>query len=332
MDTRAIRRLMNEQDGLISRRQAHDLGAAPEDIRRLVRRREWARVHPGVFVNHTGDLSWQQRAWAAVLYAAPAALSAESALRAANGPGHRDHDDRGQIHIAVDRSRTVITPSEIVVHRLHQLDDRVQWNLAPPRLRIEEAVLDVAAASADVFSAISVLADAVQSRRTTAERLRRTLDTRSRIARRQLLESLLDDVAAGACSALEHAYLTRVERAHGLPAARRQVRASSRGPIYRDVVYEGLDLVVELDGRLDHTRVRHRDRDLDRDLDAALDDQLTVRLGWGQVVGRPCVTATKVAQLLRRRGWSRPPRPCAQCRRDGVDFESPGDPKSTLSA
>ena len=48
----------------------------------MLRRREWARVHPGVYVAHTGPLSWPQRAWSAVLLVAPAALSGSSALHA----------------------------------------------------------------------------------------------------------------------------------------------------------------------------------------------------------------------------------------------------------
>jgi hypothetical protein len=239
------------------------------------------------------------------------------------------------VHVAVDRSRTVVAPAGIVVHRLVDLDTRVRWNLGPPRLCIEEAVLDVAAAAPDDHSAIAVLADAVQSRRTTAERMLGTLGGRNRIARRPLLQSVLVDVAAGACSALEHAYLTRVERPHALPRAGRQVRASSRGPIYRDVLYERLHTVVELDGRLDHTRARERDRDLERDLDAALDDLLTIRLSWGQVVGRSCLTATKVAKVLQRRGWRGALRPCPGCPgvfADDVDFGSPGGTRSTRSA
>jgi hypothetical protein len=333
MARRDLEDLMSRQDGLVNRRQAMGHGLSEADLRRLVRRREWARVHPGVFIDHTGPLTWQQRAWAAVLYAAPAALCATSALRAANGPGHRDHDDDGPIHVAIDRGRTVLTPSEIVAHRLIDLAARAQWNLSPPRLRVEEAVLDVAAAATDDYAAIAVLAETVQSRRTTAPRLLETLEARSRIARRHLLEGVLGDIAQGACSALEHAYLTRVERPHGLPVAARQVRASSRGPIYRDVVYSGLDTIVELDGRLDHTRVVDRDRDLDRDLDAALDQQLTVRLGWGQVVHRPCVTARKIGKLLRQRGWQGSPRRCRHCSNaDDVGSRSPDDRKSTRSA
>ncbi|MEO7943592.1 MAG: hypothetical protein ABIR34_09350 [Marmoricola sp.] len=329
MDHRAIRQLMSDQD-------RGDQPSSDGEARCHPRRHP--SVHPPLSNGRactpasnstTGELTWQQRAWAAVLFAAPAALCAGSALRAANGPGHRDHDDEGAIHVAVDATRTVITPVGVRAHRLVGLESRTQWNRSPPRLRIEEAVTDVAAAARDDFSAIAVLAEAVQSRRTTADRLRRALDARTRIARRDFLAGVLDDVADGACSALEHAYLTRVERPHGLPWAQRQVRASSRGPVYRDVVYQGMNVLVELDGRLDHTRVRDRDRDLDRDLDAALDEQLTVRLGWGQAVDRPCVTAMKMAHVLRQRGWTGIPRRCHLC---DVDLEPPGDPKSTLSA
>jgi hypothetical protein len=333
VDRLAIDQLLRSQDGTISRSQALELGATPADLRRLVRRRELARVHHGVFVDHTGPLTWRQRAWAAVLYAAPAALSGASALRAANGPGHRGHDDDGPIHVAVGRERTLVAPTGVVLRRTSNLASRVQWNLAPPRLKIEEAVLDVAAASKNDLEAVATLADAVGSRRTTAARLQAALDARARIGRRELVSAVLSDVATGACSALEHAYLTQVERPHGLPVARRQVRASSRGPVYRDVLYEDFATVVELDGRLDHTRVRDRDRDLDRYLDAALEALLTVRLGWGQTVGRPCVTARKLGRLLQQRGWTGSAYTCPSCgREDGVASESSGDPKATRSA
>ena len=83
------------------------------------------------------------------------------------------------------------------------------------------------------------------------------------------------------------------------------------GPrIYRDVSYPAYDQVVELDGRLFHDSALDRDADLDRDLDAAVDRLGTVRLGWGQVFGRPCRTAARVALLLQYRGWPGSPTPC----------------------
>lgn len=315
-DTRVlddVAELLELQSGVISRRQVHDAGLGDHDIRRYLRRREWAPVHDGVYVEHTGPLTWVQRAWAAVLFAWPACLCLDSALRAAGGPGRRDHDDDGPIHVAVESSRRVRAPSGVVVHRLRGLEQKSLWNTCPPRLRIEEAALDVAARTTSDFDAISTLADFVQSRQTTAARLLRALRGRARIARREFLEEVLIDVGEGACSALEHAYLTRVERAHGLPAANRQLRASARNPVYRDVLYRDQGLVVELDGRLFHDNARARDRDLDRDLDAAVDGLSGVRIGWGQAVGQPCATAVRIGRILNRLGWTGEVVPCPAC-------------------
>lgn len=310
--------LLSQQAGVVARRQAIEAGLDDSDFRRLLRRRELVTFHPGVYVDHTGPLSWEQRAWAAVLFAGArhsgsggggAALCDQSALHAwgLGTPGD------GPVHVAIDRRRRVRPPAGIVVHRLLDLDARTLWNLSPPRLRLEEAVLDVAAAARDELAAVGVLSAAVSDRRTTARRLATTLAARSRIARRSFLGSVLDDLDRGTCSVLEHGYLHRVERAHGLPRGRRQAVGRSRGRIYRDVLYEEFAQVVELDGWLDHTGAEARDRDLERDLDAAVEGLATVRLGWGQVFRRPCLTARRLAALLRRAGWSGELRTCADC-------------------
>jgi hypothetical protein len=160
---------------------------------------------------------------------------------------------------------------------------------------------------------VAVVADAVRSRCTTVAHLEDALARRSRIARRRFLGDVLADVRQGTCSVLEHGYLTRVERPHGLPTGRRQARESSRGTVYRDVTYDGLDRIVELDGRLFHTSAMERDRDLDRDLDSAADGRVTVRLGWGQVFDRPCPTALRVGAWLQAAGWDGTPRRCPGC-------------------
>lgn len=278
----------------------------------MLRRRELTRVHAGVFVEHTGPLSWTQRAWAGVLHTWPAVLFGRSAIRATRGPGHRGGDDDGPIHVAVARDRHLAAASGVALHRVTDLDRRSHWNLSPPRMRVEEAVLDVAAAADDAFTAAAVVGHAVQGRLTTPQRLLVPLRERQRIAHRMLLTGIIEDAAVGACSALERAYLVDVERAHGMRTAQRQVRASIRGPVYRDVEYAGR-VVVELDGRLDHSAFRDRDRDLDRDLDAAIDGRVTVRLGWGQVVGRPCRTARAVDRLLRAHGVASHFRSCPRC-------------------
>ncbi|MGA5546346.1 type IV toxin-antitoxin system AbiEi family antitoxin domain-containing protein [Mycobacterium sp. NPDC051198] len=288
-----IEDVLRQQSGVISRRQALDAGLQQHDIRRLLRRNEWARVHDGVYVDHTGPLSWLQRAWAAVLYAAPAALCLESALT----------DEGAVIHVAVSRDRGVLAePPGVRIHHLAHLQERVLWHAGPPRLRFEEAALDVACQAVSEFDAIAVLADACQSRRTTARRLLRALDARRRVRRRRWLRAVIVDIAEGSCSVLEHGYLNRVERAHGLPRAARQKRSTSSVKVsYRDVEYDRR-LVVELDGLLFHNTASARNKDVERDLDAAVDGLSTVRLSYRQVFDRPCRTAAKIAQVMRRHG------------------------------
>nr|WP_218861816.1 hypothetical protein [Nocardioides panzhihuensis] len=86
------------QDGVASRAQLTWGGYTPNDIRRAIRRRDMQLVHRGVYVTHTGPPTWRQRAWAAVLYAEPAALCGPSVLEPS-----RTEDAAGPIHVAIDR-------------------------------------------------------------------------------------------------------------------------------------------------------------------------------------------------------------------------------------
>ena len=309
--------LVTAQNGVVSRAQALRSGLQPHDLRRLVRRRELAVMHPGVYVAHTGEPTWVQRAWGAVLACASpqgiggeslgAALAGSSAMRASDGPG-RSGEPHGPIEVAIPRTRRVVAPPRVVVTRTFLLDERVQWNLGPPRMRYDEAALDVALAASGDFAAVGAVARAVQGRHTTALRMRQALASRSKASRRDFLDAVLRDVAGGTCSVLEHAFLSGVQRPHGLPQARRQVRAgTATGIVYRDAAYG--ERLLELDGRLWHDTAEQRDRDFERDLDAAVEGKDTVRLTWGQVVGRPCSTASKLSALLERDGWP-PGRPC----------------------
>lgn len=310
--------ILDQQDGVIGRRQALAAGLSPTDVARMVRRRAWTQVHPGVYVTHNGPMTWRQRAWAAVLAVWPAALAGHSARRAHEGPGRRGDDDRA-IEVVVAHSRRVQAPAGVVVTRRRRFPEVVQWNLGPPRLRYDDAILDLADNAPTDLAAVAVLADACGGRRTSAARLRTRLDTTPWLHRRVWLAAILDDVAEGTCSVLEHGYLTLVERPHGLPRGSRQVAArDSQGRrMLRDVVYRGERprwcRIVELDGRLGHTTTTDRDRDLDRDLDAAVDGALTIRLGYGQVFERACLTANRLGAVLRNDGWRGRPSTCPAC-------------------
>lgn len=305
-----ITRLSEMRAGVLCRRQALANGPTPADIERLLRRREWVRLLPGVFVNHTGPPSWVQRAWAGVLHHEPAALGGQSALRAAVGAGWRHHDEHALITIAIGLHRSLQAVPGYRLVPTTALTERVAWNASPPRLSVEHAVLDLAS-GLDAYPAIGLLADLCQTRRTTAPRIVAALGSRRRIRGRAWLESVLTDIADGTCSVLEHGYLTRVERPHGLPTGERQTSATDgRRPVYRDVTYRDYGLDVELDGRLFHDSAGQRDSDLERDLVAAQADRRTVRLGWGQVFDRGCRTAGRVHALLRLGGWDGRLRTC----------------------
>ncbi len=300
------------QGGLVTRSQLTEIGFREHDVARMVRRRELVRVHPGVYVDHTGPLSWHQRSWAAVLACWPAGLRGSSALRSSDPRRRNDADDQAPIEVVVDWRRSPKVPG-VDVQRSRTFPANVVWSAYPPRQRSEEFVLDLAASAPTDLAAVGVIADAVGARRVTPSDLRRALADRTRIARRTFLSAVIDDAAAGTCSTLEHGYLHRVERAHGLPAPGRQVHESAKGALYRDVVYVAFGLIIELDGRLHHSGIGNRDRDLERDLDAAVAGRDTVRLGWGQVFGGECRTAPRIGALLQQRGWQGAPHPCPAC-------------------
>ena len=308
----AVTALLRSQDGVASRAQLVDVGCAPHDIERMLRRHQVFVALPGVYITHNGPRTWQQRAWVAVLSCWPAALAGTSALRADNGPGMRGFDEGDPIEVAVDVARTVQDKPDVRVRRVAGMAARTRWNASPPRLRQEEAVLDVVAGLRREWDVIEALAAAVRSRRTTADRLASALTARHRYPRRKWIGRILADVAAGTASVLEHGYLHRVERAHGLPVAdRQQADRVAGGRIYRDAPYPAYDLQVELDGRLDHSALTERDRDLERDLETATTGRRSVRLGWGQVYDRPCRTAALIARLLVLGGWEGAATPCS---------------------
>lgn len=334
LNAESLAKLMLRQRGVVSRRQVLAHHGRHADIRRRVRRREWAVVHPGVYVDHTGPLTREQREWAAVLLYWPAALHRDSALG-----WHGLRRDRplrsaeAPVQVVVDASRTVTRVSGVEVERVRNartwLDD-YRW---PPRARVEFALLKVAS-ERDLEGAVAVLADACAQGRTDPQRLVEALQKLTRLPRRKALLEILVDVASGAHSVLERRFLRDVEMAHGLPAGERQVRERSGGRrVRRDVKYAAERVLIELDGQFGHRDALDRWADLDRDLAAAVSSSVTVRLGWAQVL-LPCRVAAALGTILRARGWSGRPVACRPgCSiGDRVDLVSRADTAHTRSA
>jgi hypothetical protein len=218
------------------------------------------------------------------------------------------------IVVAVDGQRRPRSSQGVEVWTLAELEQHVHPARRPPVIRFESAVLLTAARACSPDQAVSVIADACQSRRTTPARLFALLDTMPQNLRlRRLLRDILSDVASGAYSSLEVHYLRDVERPHGLPTGTRQRRILvGRRPYFRDVEYIRFGVVAELDGRLGHEDFLCRADDMDRDTDAARTDAHTARIGYLQVMSTRCVTARRVADLLRRGGWRGRPRRCGR--------------------
>lgn len=311
---REVGALLARQEGVASRAQLLAGGASGEDVRRWVRQRRLAPLHRGILLDHTGRPTWEQRAWGAVLATAPSALDGWSALRAEGlrTPSRGAAAD-AVVEVVVDADRRVRPPEGVSVRRVRDLAPRVRWSASPPRLRVEEAVLHVAAHAPDDLTAVGVLTDAVQSRRTTPARVREVARQRERLPRRALLTDVLEGLADGAHSVLEDAYRRRVERAHGLPRGVRQWSLPGLDDVH-DVVLRDERVVVELDGREHHSLARDRFRDMERDARVVRAGYLPLRLGWGQLLGVPCETARRLGETLRERGWTGQPTPCARCR------------------
>lgn len=292
--------LAGDQEGAISRAQALTAGLDDARIARELAGRRWQRSdHDGVYLVHTGPISYLARCWAALLHAGPgAALGMETAAWVW---GLVD-DPPAQVHVMVSAERRPVAQDGVTFHVRVHLGARRHPARRPPVVRLEETVLDMVDRSqATVEQVIDWVLRACQRRLTTAARLRLALAGRRKIRHRRLLRELLNDVGAGVQTPLERCYYHDVERAHGLPRGTRNQREGTVGSwIYRDVRYFGL--VVELDGRLYHPP-DEREHDDRRDADLLqVEGTRTVRYGWRAVKVTPCRTAAQVAALLRQAG------------------------------
>jgi hypothetical protein len=304
-----VKHLVAVQDGVVARRQIFATGGTDGDIKRLLRRRDLTQIYRGIYVNHTGQLAWTQRQWAGVLAFWPAALAHASAL-----PG----PPTAVLHIAVAPGRHLRPLPRIILHRTPDFEKRADLHRSPPAIRVEHAMIDVIAdelGRGDLQAAFAVLARVCSTRRTSPERILRTLAGRQRVMGRRTLEAMLADLRDGACSVLEQGYLHRVERAHGLPTGERQAHSTATGQsTYQDVRYRKQGVVVELDGRAFHDSPNERDRDALRDLaELSRSGLVTTRVTYGLVYVDACRTAALIADLLRQRGWRGRLRTCPNC-------------------
>jgi very-short-patch-repair endonuclease len=298
---------LDAQHGVIARGQIAAAGLSVQTLRSRLRTGAWQQLQRGVYATFTGEPPRIAVLWAAVLRAGPRAiLSHESAAELdglMSGPAV-------PIHVTVPAGHRVRNVTDAAVHQSDRIEQARHPGLLPPRTMIEETVLDLTQTATSLDDAIALVSRACADGLTTPFLLRWRMGMRARFRWRAALTHALSDVQEGAHSLLEYRHLNRVERAHGLPRAQRQVRvARGRRRQYRDAVYEEFGVCVELDGREAHP-ADARWRDIRRDNASAADGIITLRYGWADVTNRPCEVAAEIAAVLRGRGWTGQPRAC----------------------
>jgi predicted transcriptional regulator of viral defense system len=295
------------QAGAISRRQLLDAGLNAKLIAKRLKRGRWQQLHRGVYAVFTGPPARDTRLWAAVLRAGHGA--ALSHLTAAELHGLIDSPVEA-IFVTVPSTRRVKTAG-LVIRISGRIGQATQPGREPPRTSVEETVLDLVELALTFDDACGWITRACGRRLTTEKKLRDAMAVRKKMRWRAELDDVLAAVGDGIHSVLEYRYLRDVERAHGLPRSRHQVRVVIDGKAaYRDAYYEQYRLAVELDGRLAHPD-EERWRDSQRDNKAGARGIQTARYGWRDVYGHACETAVLQAQILRRRGWPGTPKPCS---------------------
>jgi hypothetical protein len=292
-------RLAQLQHGVLSVRQALSSGVSRDTIRTQVRTGRWRPLHYGVYATFTGEPSRYAILWASVLRAGSGALlshySAAELQRLADRPG-------AAIHVTIPGQRRIVAIPGIIVHYAMRADQAAHPTDLPPRTRVEETVLDLVTVAATIDDASGWITRAIGRGLTNQERLQRALACRERMRFRPEIAEMLGDAFAGVHSPLEYRYVKWVEVPHALPPGRHQQPGSAAGRlVYRDVLYDGYNLIVELDGRVAHPGDT-RWKDIRRDNAAVASGRMTLRYGWDDLRARPCSVADEVYRALRRSG------------------------------
>lgn len=307
---------------VVTRRQALARGTSLSAQRHKVSKGTWQRVFPGVFVTHSGTVTWKERAMAAVL------ARGKGAVVTLDGALHlwglrSDPPSLVTLGEPAASHRRRALPGVRTVRR-RRLTRTTRYNI--PVTSLEQTVLDEAALPRTTLDeAVALITRATSSKKTTLEALRQELQHHPRHPRRTVLRELLDAAIDGLESVAEVRYVTDVEQAHGLPAMVRQdpvgtpqERADGRCRRldFRDPE-RGIGLQV--DGELYHRDRQLADRAQDRM--AAGQGEVVLRAGWAEITARPCDLAADVAVAQRARGWTGRPHAC------GAGCTLPRDPR-----
>jgi hypothetical protein len=252
--------VLAEQKGVLTRAQALQL-MSRHQLYGLVRSGRWQNPARGVFVNHNGPLTAEQRDWVALLAGPPGSVLGGLTALAHDGFDAFRHDDDLPVVVA-PMGACPCEYADMDMHWSTYLDTRDVHPLRlPPRTRPARSVVDAASWERDDRRARAIVLAAAQQGVVATRQLREALTRRGACRHRALIvESYLD--AAGGIQSLPERDFDRIRVELRLPAPDRQVAVRRRdGKYYLDVRWTVFGLACEIHG-IPHMRVESWDDDL----------------------------------------------------------------------
>ena len=296
-----VRRLADQQGGVVSRRQLYAAGVTRWEIRGAVRARRWQRVGDQSVCLHNGTIDAVGHRWAAVFQGGPRACLDGSASLLASG---LERFDDARIRVSVPRGARIRrnVRYDIRQTRRWSVEDIVGSGI--PRTRVEVAAVRAALWAVTDKQATHLLTLVVQQGLALPQQIGRELLRIRRDKRRALLHAVVNDLIDGARS-LGELDVGRELRRRGLPPPARQVlRRDKRNRYYLDLYWPDWHLVVEIDG-IHHTWAENVVGDALRQNALALDGDLVLRVPLLGLRLEPDEFFEQIEQALREAGWTR---------------------------
>jgi very-short-patch-repair endonuclease len=297
-DLESLRRLAEDQAGVVSRPQAHDAGFSDHAIRTRIASGAWGRAGRALLLHDlafSGDL---RQAWTVMFNIAESALiSGPLAARLAGWPlpGTR-------LIVADAGHHRVGLPGVTVVRRstLSQVPAMNGLRLAPRR----DALLDTLTVC-PLREAEELIDRALQLHWLDAPTFTRWVEQRSGHGKKgaSRLRHIESRVSSGSRSEAEQRMASLLRRAGGHWVANYAVRDDT-GRILAEIDFADphLKIAIEVDGRAFHSDGRSFERDRERQNVISLKGWLILRFTWERLVNDPeGVIAEVAAAVMARR-------------------------------
>jgi len=294
---REVIALANAQAGLVARRQLNELGVTWSQTRAHLAAERWSEVTSVVLATFTGELTQEQKAWAAALHVGGDTLIGGYTAVERHGlkKWHRDE----VTVLIVDEAH--YEPIDGVRYFRTRRPLRA-WRSpgAMPVARVEPAALLCAAYEPHWRTAQGLLAAVVQQKLTTPAALREQLERMTPLQRAPQFRILLADFEGGAQSVAE-VDVKRMCLDYGLPLPNRQKRRKDRSGKWRYTDCEwdlpdGRVLVLEIDGAF-HMEVEHWEDDIQRQRGLTTPGRIIIRGTAREVRDEPFQLAADLRAL-----------------------------------